>query len=104
MVGPSLVEVMQHDGPICARGPLGRRPFSPTRIRLCFYLSCLQRQKGGCAGTCTQRGGHSSTLPRFAHRETEVQAGAEFRGLSILVAESGFEPKSLDSQLNAGCV
>lgn len=36
-VGPNLVEVMQHDGPICALSPSGGEPVSLVRIRL-FYL------------------------------------------------------------------
>lgn len=42
MVGPNLAEVMQHDGPICARCPSGRGPISLVRIRLRFILAAFR--------------------------------------------------------------
>lgn len=46
MVGPNLAEVMQHDGPICARGPSGRGPVSLVRIRLCFISAAFGDKRG----------------------------------------------------------
>lgn len=50
MVGPSLAEVMQHDGPICARGPSGRGPVSLVRIRLCFISAAFRDKRGALCG------------------------------------------------------
>lgn len=47
MVRPSLAEVMEHDGPICARGPSGRGPVSLVRIRLCFILAAFRDRRTG---------------------------------------------------------
>lgn len=45
--GPSLAEVMQCDGPICARGPWGRGPFSPRGSASVFVLAAFRDKRGG---------------------------------------------------------
>lgn len=63
MVRPSLAEVMEHDGPICARGPSGRGPVSLVRIRLCFILAAFRDKRAGWGGAlCRCMCNHSSRL------------------------------------------
>lgn len=45
MVGSNLAEVMEHDGPICARGPSGRRTISLVRISLCVISAAFRDKR-----------------------------------------------------------
>lgn len=101
MAGPNLAEVMQHDGPICARGPSGRGPVSLVRIRLCFISAAFRDKRGAlCRHTYRPRRPQLQTAlggreprrlpyltPLFAHGETEVRGGAGVRGGSIPVTQ-----------------
>lgn len=94
MVRPSLVEVMEHDGPICARGPSGRGPVSLVRIRLCFILAAFRDKRVGgwgvlCVDACAitapdsivREGAPRATLSNalLCTWDTEIPAGAEVR-------------------------
>ena len=62
MVRPSLAEVMEHDGPICARGPSGRGPVSLVWIRLCFILAAFRDKRAvGWGVLCVDACAHSAT-------------------------------------------
>lgn len=103
MVGPKLAEVMQHDGPICARGPSGRGPVSLVRIRLCF-ISAAFRDRWGvvgvlCVDARTSRlqaalweGAPLVIIPNALPHTWGNWGGAEVRGHSASVAEHTMNP------------
>lgn len=106
MVRPSLAEVMEHDGPICARGPSGRGPVSLVWIRLCFILAAFRDKRAvgwgvlcvdACAVTapdCVVREGpHGSPYPTpcFARGKLRSRQGQR-SGSSVLVAEDALNP------------